>query len=240
MEADDEQFGETEITNLEFYNQLEEFETLLDSLTTSKDLKISQKDISLLAEIQDQLNNIPTIQSNSPRNAKKRSKPKLPFLLNEEENEPNSLLKIKKPKISKSRSSKIISAKIPDQLIFEKKPKNEIEKRNSLFMGELEDLEINQELFLDSLSFLSKLIKEKANHFRKFKIACINSAISIRTADHFVQNFGEILLGATNIVVLQRDLENGQGDVELFGHMKHSKVNLELTFSRNIRSTFWR
>lgn len=72
------------------------------------------------------------------------------------------------------------------------------------------------EEILMSLKYFSGIIQEKSLHCERFRIASINSDISIKTADHFIKHFSQIIFDATDVIFIQNDAKTKNGFTEIY------------------------
>ena len=218
--------------------QIQEFESVLDLLATKDQLSISKKDLQLLAEIQQKLNNLPKASQKSLpvdlEDKQKDKKIKLEGKNREKENigveEPiNSAPRsaLKEPERIRSVSD---TTALKNQLKSENQTKPEKSDSVSTEEGARGCGRIGEKV-LNSINYFSNMILEKADFYSRLRLAALNSAISIKTADYFVNHFSRILYGATGSCFVHKpkvgtpSSKGGRGrGIDVYGQVEPNQV----------------
>ena len=187
--------------NLE--NQLDSFEKILNSFHNQKGVALSKRDIELLRDIKRKLEHIPQI----------------------------NLFDMKyKSSTSKKRRNKLSSKSARDSDLYTMSPRSPREKITFPSLVNIEDEvdDVIKEEFdfselLQSISVIVEMILTKTDHYQKFKIAMINSQISIKTADRFVEFFGDIMLKCLSCFFCQKHVTNSE--IEIYGETNRKSVS---------------
>lgn len=193
-----------ELTPGELERQLDEFEEILLSIENPKLTSLNEDDIELLSQIKSKLDALPTTSSFDMRTKAKIS----------------PLTKSRKLGDNiRSNSQKVFS-------VTESSPrfvsKSELQNMNAthitlpLVKREKSDKFKFEEIFM-SMGYFSEIIKEKALYCERFRIASINSDISIKTADYLIKNFSQIVFDASGVVFVQKNLKSKNGMYEVYG-----------------------
>lgn len=191
----------------EVEKRIDEFEEILLSLQNPKLTSLNEEDIELLSQIKLKLESLPTTSSFDMKSKAKIS----PF---------GAVNKRKTMGNLRSVSQKIEIERLNTSPRFVSR--SEIQNLNMsnitlpLFQREEED-QFKFEEILMSLRYFSKIILEKAVHCERFRIASINSDISIKTADHFIKHFSQIIFDVTDVAFIQNDTKTKNEFAEIYG-----------------------
>lgn len=205
------------LTPRELERQLDEFEEILLSIENPKLTSLNEEDIELLSQIKSKLEALPTTSSFDLRTKAKIS--------------PLSKGRHLDPKL-RSNSHKVLS-------VSEHSPRfvsrSEVHHMNTThitlprFKREKSDQFKFEEIFM-SMGYFSEIIKEKAVYCERFRIASINSDISIKTADYLIVNFSQIVFDAADVVFVQKNLKSNKGSLEVYGFEGDKDVSFFLIF----------
>ena len=199
-------------TTDQFDQYLDDFEEILTLLENPTDLSLSIKDLQLLKEIQTNLNNLPEMDMLNFKKPNKKIQRKK-NLRNRLRSSSSKHISISSRQNQRSQKLKISLPSLNENLAFE-----EIEQRRPILSGYV------KETIIQSIEYFVGISLEKVVHYERLRIATINSQITIKTADHFVELFGRILMNASQCFLMQRDRKD-RGLVEVYGRYQKEKVS---------------
>lgn len=195
----------TEVLKLEdLESQLDQFEEILLSLTHPELTALNEEDIELLSQIRQKLELLPTTGSFDLTGKSKIS----PIITPTSRKLGDKFRSIsQKMELTKDASPKFISRSELNTtqitIPYVKREENDSFKFEEILM---------------SLRYFSEIIQEKTLHCERFRIASINSDISIKTADHFIHHFTQIIFDTADVLFFQKSNKSIPVTTEVYGY----------------------
>jgi len=185
------------ISQIEIEKHLDDFESLLDMLENPSAYAITEENLELLNQISLKLHNIPDMTFFG-KSSKKQVGRREAIL----ERSKSCALEIKvimDSNVEHLESSQFDPSSKPSVLQRSPSPTRNIDYREelrskgisldleaNLELIECSQLQFNPHMLVKSFDYFAEITKERANHYKRFRLATINSDLSLRTADMFI------------------------------------------------------
>ena len=97
-------------------------------------------------------------------------------------------------------------------------------------LRERSQAEFNPQILIKSFDYFADITRERANHYKRFRLATMNSDLSLRTADIFLKHFSELLLNCSSSFLIQK-IKNHPTLIECYGELQQKNVIFYLDLS---------